>query len=167
MELEEKNFRVNSSGWKKIIVDGVKPVNPDADINCLINPEGDIWQIIGGKADGEQLFTWNAAIRETTKVGKRMPTIEEWEYLVKSKNDIPNHVLAGSMSVHFRPGIIKGVSFYCHFCGQGEYADFHSSTEWSENGAYSFSAYGQGYTQTNDKDYGYSVRCIKKLKNRN
>jgi hypothetical protein len=30
-------------------------------------------------SNGEQLFTWNAAIRETQKVGKRMPTDEEFE----------------------------------------------------------------------------------------
>lgn len=51
------------------------------------NPEWDIWEL----DNGEQLFTWEAAKREASKQGLRLPTDEElWEYLDNRDNsDIP------------------------------------------------------------------------------
>jgi len=79
LELEDYNFRVNSDGWKKITVD---------EKEYLENPEADIWEILDGAARGEQLFTFNAAKRETKKAGKRIPTDEEFSKLAKNKEDI-------------------------------------------------------------------------------
>ncbi len=62
-QFEDHNFKVNSKGWKKIKVDGE---------SYLENPEGDIWEILEGKAKGEQLFTYDATMRETKKAGKRI-----------------------------------------------------------------------------------------------
>lgn len=66
--LEDHNFRVSSVGWEKIIVDSKE---------YLVNPEEDIWEINEGEFKGEQLFTWDSAMRETKKAGKEMPTIDE------------------------------------------------------------------------------------------
>ncbi len=69
IQLEDDNFRVDSEGWKKKTVDGGV---------VLENPKGDIWEILGGEYNGEQLFTWDAAMRETKKAGKKMPTKEQF-----------------------------------------------------------------------------------------
>ncbi|MBU3925039.1 fibrobacter succinogenes major paralogous domain-containing protein [Patescibacteria group bacterium] len=127
MEFEEKNFRVNSDGWEKRTRDGQE---------YLVNPLSDIWQLIGGKADGEQLFTWDAAIRETRKVGKRMPTDKEVEQALKS-SDMPNLVLAG---YRYDNRVFNGQGDRAYFWwfgklsssdfnGQGDRAYFWLSTE--------------------------------------
>jgi len=73
IQLEENTFRVSSKGWKKIIV---------GDRNYLENKKKDIWEFIDNdEYYGEQLFTWDAAIRETKKAKKRMPTDEEFGML--------------------------------------------------------------------------------------
>jgi len=42
----------------------------------LENKTGDVWVLLSNR---EQFFTWIAAIRETKKTGKRVPTDEEFE----------------------------------------------------------------------------------------
>ena len=79
--LEDHNFRVSSEGWRKITAD---------DKEFLVNDEKDIWEINEGEHKGEQLFTWKAAMRETKKAGKEIPTIEEL-----CDEDIENIVYAG------------------------------------------------------------------------
>ncbi len=69
IELESENFKINSTGWERVI---------DNQKDILINKKGDVKEIVGGKYDGEQLFTWRAAMRETKKVEKRIPTDEEF-----------------------------------------------------------------------------------------
>lgn len=76
MELETENFKINSKDWKT--VNGVKQ-----------NKKGDVWEIIDGEFKGEQLFTWDAAMRETKKVGKRMPTDEELKDIDLSEYNLP------------------------------------------------------------------------------
>jgi putative sterol carrier protein len=58
MELEDHNFRINSDGWKKITVDGKR---------YLENPEKDVLELLDGECVGEQLFTYEAAMRETKR----------------------------------------------------------------------------------------------------
>ena len=145
---EPHNFRVNSNGWKKIIADNEE---------YLENPEGDIWEILEGEANGEQLFTWNAAMRETKKAGKRMPTDEEFSEILKSKADMPNLILAGNRTT--------AGSFY----DRGARADFWSSTESGANAWYRclYLSLATVYRATNDKADGFSVRCLKEEKSFN
>jgi len=71
--LESSNFKVDSSNWEKWEdVNGIK---------YFINPERDIWEIILPDGTTEQLFTQVAAIRETQKVWKKLPTKEQLERL--------------------------------------------------------------------------------------
>jgi hypothetical protein len=42
----------------------------------LENETADVWELLSNR---EQLFTWDAAMRETEKVGRRIPTDEEFE----------------------------------------------------------------------------------------
>lgn len=144
--LEDHNFRINSKGWEKITVDGEE---------YLVNPENDIWEILNGEYAGEQLFTWNAAIRETKKAGKRMPTDEEFTELLRIKEDMPNLVLAGG---HY---YLTGLFGY-----RGSYASFWSSTE--SNGSHAWNRYLTSSlaavfrNTTYYKAHGFSVRCLKK-----
>ena len=77
--IDDKNFRVDSTGWKELEI-------PDGSIVIVkTNPEGDAWELLEGKYAGEQQFTLEAALRETAKAGKRMPTREEWLAIVRSR----------------------------------------------------------------------------------
>jgi hypothetical protein len=91
-------------------------------------------------------------MRETQKVGKRVPTDEEFYELLKTKEDIKNLVLSGYRTT-------DGISFY----SRGNYAYLWSSSSsgstayrrhlhWSNAGV---------YRNLYDKSYGFSVRCIK------
>ena len=140
---ESSNFRVNSDGWETIIV---------RDQKYLINPQADIHQIIGGGADGEQLFTWEAAIRETAEAGEQMPTYDDFEKSLKIKNDIPNIIYAGVRN-------LNGI-----FINQGEFAYFWSTTK-NFKGAFTRHLYiGNDNVMKKSfcRNYGFSVRCLKK-----
>ena len=141
LELESKNFRVNSDGWKKFKIDNFE---------ILESPTKDIWEFNEGKLKGEQLFTWEAAMRETKKAGKRIPTDDELNKLISTKEDIEKLLLAG----------------YCYtngcFYGRGTITYLWSS---SESGA---DAWKRGLDSANSTVYrsmigkasGFSVRCL-------
>ena len=50
------------------------------------NPEGDVTELVEGEFAGEQFFSQDAALRETAKAGKRMPTKDEWAAVFKAIN---------------------------------------------------------------------------------
>jgi len=75
MMLEKENFRVESKDWTNI-----KEISSDfGKIVVKVNPAWDIFEYkecsYAPELVGEQLFTRNAALRETAKAGKRMPII--------------------------------------------------------------------------------------------
>lgn len=135
--LEDHNFRVSSEGWRKITVD---------DKEFLVNDEKDIWEINEGEHKGEQLFTWKAAMRETKKAGKEIPTIEEL-----CDEDIENIVYAGYRNP-------SGT-----FVGRGSDSDLWSSSvsgssAWNRHlGSGSAGVYRFPYSQA----FGFSVRVKK------
>ena len=143
LRLEPHNFRINSDGWKKITVD---------DNFYLVNSKEDIWEFADGKYQGEQLFTWDAAMRETEKAGKKIPTNKEFSEILKTKSDMPNLVLAGYRST-------DGT-----FSGRTTFAGFWSSSQYDASGAWNQFLYsgdatvGGGYY---GKAYGFSMRCLK------
>ncbi len=147
IELEDYNFRVDSTGWKKITN------TSDDEENYLENPEGDIREILEGSCKTQQLFTWEAAIRETAKAGKRMPTDKEWLSLVKMTEDIPNLAFAGC-------------SYGEYIGGQSNHTSLWSSTE-NRHEAWCLSAGKRdSYINKNgygmiEKKHGFSVRCLK------
>lgn len=143
MEFEKKNFRVDSTGWEeRVSYVGHK--------RYLESPQKDMWEFLEGKLKGEQLFSWEAAMRETAKVGKRMPTDEEFTKLLKTK-DMPNLILAGYRDTDG--------TFY----DRGEYAYLWSSTESGADAWYRNlnSTYAMVHRTTLDKAIGFSVRCLK------
>jgi hypothetical protein len=138
LQFEDHNFKVDSTGWKKIVVD---------DDAYLENDKEDIWEFLDGECSGEQLFTQTSALRETKKAGKRMPTDEEFNEILKTKDDLPNIVYAG----------------YRHYVG-GSFANRGTySYLWSSSSALYRALY---YTESRVSRYsysaasGFSVRCL-------
>ena len=143
LELEDYNFKINSDGWKKITVDNEE---------YLENKEGDVWELLSEECRGEQLFTYDAAIRETKKVGKLIPTDDELSELLTEKDDLKNIKYSG-----YR---VTNASFY----SLGSTLDLWSSTPSSASVAWSrfldpsYSTVGRG---AYNKAVGFSVRCLK------
>ena len=87
--MEKQNFRVDSAGWEGCKSGGFFSLNPSR--KYLKNPEGDIIEFLQGKVKGEQLFTWCAAMRETAKAGKIIPSKRGWR-LIESNPDLINFI---------------------------------------------------------------------------
>ena len=139
LELENTNFRIPSAGWKIISED------------FFVNPKGDVWEIIKGKYKGEQLFTWDSAIRETRKVGKKLPNKDELEKLLKNNNYFKSMPLVGYRYYN------DGTLYY-----QGTDGGHWTSTI-SGTSAYNltFNSSAVNSANANYRANGFSVRCLK------
>ena len=142
IELEDYNFKIKSDGWKKISSNG---------LSFFENPKGDVWESIDGDCAGEQYFTWDSAMRETKKAGKRMPTDEEFLFLLKTKEDIKNLIFAGHRNTDGS------------FNNRTTNANFWSSSQSGAAAWYRYldSSVATVYRITGSKFNGFSVRCIK------
>ena len=140
IQLEDNNFRVNSDGWKKITVNNEE---------YLVNYKEDIWEILHGECEGEQLFTWDAMMRETKKAGKRVPTDEEFDEL--EYNDFKNVKYSGYRNT--------SGTFY----NRGSVTGFWSSLVSGKSAWYRHlnSSSSVVYRNTGSKANGFSVRCLK------
>jgi len=145
LELERENFRVDSFGWEQF--------SNKQNITVSMNPEGDIWEYVDGvfkELIGQQLFTWSAGMRETKKVGKWMPTDEE--FFQFRKEDFGKIVLSGYRNTNG--------AFYT----SGSYTHFWSSSSVSGANAWNrhlHSSLSIVYRDPNDQAFGFSVRCLK------
>ena len=142
LELEDHNFRVNSDGWKKITIDSEE---------YLENPEKDVWELLNEKCRGEQLFTYDAAIRETEKAGKVIPSDEQFVEL-KEKKDLKNVVFPGIRNTDGS------------FTNLGSFLLLWSSTPSGSDDACSRNLttyYSTVFRAASSRAYGFSVRCIK------
>ena len=143
LELEEENFKINSDGWKKITVDNEE---------YLENPEKDVWELLSEECRGEQLFTYDSAIRETKKAGKLIPSDEQLSELLKTAEDLKNVVYPGYRSANG--------SYY----NQGDGITLWSASESSYTYAWLRSfihSYATVARYSGSKAYGVSVRCLK------
>ena len=143
LELEDHNLRINSEGWHKITKDGK---------SYLENQEKDVWEFLEGECKGEQLFTYDAAIRETKKAGKSLPTDEQLSELLKTKEDLKNIVYPGYRNT-------DGSYYYLGwdlFLWSSTPND--SSNAWRRllNSNYS-TVIRDNFTRA----YGFSVRCLR------
>ena len=137
IQLEEKNLKICSDNWVKKTT------------NCwdeyLESPEGDCWEL----KNWEQLFTWERAMKEAEKLGKRLPTDEELDLL--EKEDFGDVVYSG---YRYTNG---------SFCNLGANDCFWSSSE-RDNSVWSRllkSSRTTVYRHSYDKAFGFSVRLIK------
>ena len=141
-KLEPRNFRIDSDGWKEKVY---------GDVTCKINPENDVIEYVSGvskKLVGEQLFTWDAAMRETKKAGKRMPTKEEWE-------ELRDEVIGCGVY----PGYLTGSAGALP--SRGSFGYYWSSTELSSTYGYYLAFYSASSSLSDfDKVFGFSVRCL-------
>ena len=142
LELEDHNFKINSSGWKKITVD---------EEEYLENPKKDIWELLGEEAKGEQLFTFKAMKRETKKAGKTVPTDEQFILLLHSKKDMPNLKLTGTRNTN---GSFDYLSSHAYFWSSA----ISGSTAWYR---YLYASNTTVIRFAGDQTNGFSVRCLK------
>jgi len=145
-ELEEHNFRVDSTGW------GIIKLSRG---ECKVNPAGDIWEILKGEYEGEQLFTWKAAMRETKKAGKVIPSDDEFSKFLKTRGNMPNPVFAG---LYHYNGFLHDM---------GEKAIFWSRTTISDGSNARVRWLDAASLKVAECHYegklGFSVRCLKCL----
>lgn len=145
---DDYNFKIKSNGWEKITVNGQ---------TYLENPEKDIWEILDGECAGEQLFTWDAAMRETKKAGKQMPTDEEFTELLRVKEYIPNLVFPG---VRFANGLFDGHGTVWLWSSTVSFWGDTDAWVWEHNSDSDYSTDSQILHEFN-KMCGFSVRCLK------
>lgn len=143
LELEDYNFKINSDGWQKITVDGKM---------YLQNKEKDVWEFLEGEYKGEQLFTFDSAIRETKKAGKLIPTDNQLRELLKEKEDLKNIKYTGYRDTGSSfTGLGSGLSLWSS-------SPSGSSSAWNRC-LNSFYSTVSRYAFT--RAYGFSVRCLK------
>ena len=143
LELEEENFKINSDGWKKITVDNEE---------YLENPEKDVWELLSEECRGEQLFTYDSAMRETKKAGKLIPSDEQLSELLKTAEDLKNVVYPGYRSAN---GSYNLRTYYLLLWSS---TPASSTSAWSR---YFLRSYATVNRSTFSKAYGCSVRCLK------
>lgn len=143
LELEDENFKVNSDGWEKITVNGKK---------YLQNKSKDIWEFLEGECVGEQLFTYDAAIRETKKEGKIIPTDEQLSEILKTKEDLKNIKFSG---LRYTDSSFIGFGSYLYLWSSSPSGSFKA---WFRR---LYSSYSSVYRYAYNRAYGFSVRCLK------
>lgn len=139
----------------KVFHDDVWILITDANgIKLYQSPTKDIWEFVEGEFAGEQKFTWNAAIRETKKVGKEIP--KDWSIYCNNRDYMKRLGLQKS-------GIYNGSGIIFNYGTLGYY------WSWVFDG---ISAYGISFhsdsnvSKTNEAggkcdSVGFSVRCLK------
>lgn len=78
--MEPEDFRIDSSGWRPVRLRQWPSGTCDREV--LVNPEGDVWEALLSDGVTAQFFTLSAALRETARAGKRLPSRKEWETAV-------------------------------------------------------------------------------------
>jgi hypothetical protein len=144
LQLEDHDFTIpRTKDWKLVTTtNGVK---------LWENPTKDVWELADGDFKGCQKFTWDAAIRETKKAGKRMPTDEEFRELVKTKGDVKNLRYSGYRGTSGSYGNRSGSDYLWSSTA------LDGSSAWLRNFYYSMDSVGRG---TDGKADGFSVRCL-------
>lgn len=125
-----------------------------------------MWELIDGEFAGEQFFSWDAAIRETAKSGKRLPTKEEWAAIILSINPSIVPGLGWQADASVRETLGLKLAGYCSRPPDGQYyagpfGSYWSSSSDGTNGYLAhFSATRVIPTGLDDRSVKCSVRCM-------
>jgi len=157
-ELEDRNFRIDSTNWKEII-------SPNG-IKVKENPEGDVREYLEEDYKGEQLFTgdefdkdWSvirewSATRETKKAGKKLPASRtvyrdiinkkyEWSYQDFLTGE--KMIFAGWHGPHHKRFITIDRGFHLRCADDSSFNGYRNDWDYHKWFRY----------------YGFSVRCLK------
>jgi hypothetical protein len=139
-------------------------------VRVLVNPEWDITEYLDGDIKGEQLFSFYAMIRETEKVGKKVPTFEHWWEIFKYINPDIKMESDWQDDTRIQEKLWLKLAWYrgrdtWFLRDYGEEWNYWSSSSPLKNHQYglfvsliSKQIYPLDYTS---KEYGFSVRCLK------
>ena len=74
--LEANNFQIPSNNWKPIVLTSGELAKA--------NPQMDVIELASRTCAGEQLFTYEACMRETKRLGKIVPSVERWNSVIQT-----------------------------------------------------------------------------------
>lgn len=147
--MDEANLRVDSSEWKEKEIGGIK---------VKINQDGDITEYLEWELAWEQLFSWDAAMRESEKQWKRLLFADDDN---KEFQAVIEKVWVKEFNKLF-PGYRDTVG--SDFCHRGSHLYLWSASSSAEGSAYNMNM-GKGASDANrhwdNKAFGLSVRCFK------
>ena len=156
--LELEDFKIDSEGWTEfVLLDGAR---------VKANPEGDVTELLDGEFAGQQYFTWHAAMRETAKAGKRMPTEQEWFRIIRAINPKIDHLGSWQEDVSIKGALklkLAGYRFFTspEYSNQGDHGYYWTS---SHSGLYGYlfsvSKGMVGPSFLGMRAYGFCVRCV-------
>lgn len=149
-ELEKENFRVKDTADRKVI---------DTEIwRMKEHPQWGVREITEGKYKWEQLFNHSAAIRETQKVGKKIPkSFKVYKNIISERYDNNYQLFLKSENTKF--------VWYRHKSDEKIVRIDYMFRFWCENGSYfncnvDLCVWGSEKSNRDEHKTWCSVRCI-------
>ncbi len=152
IEWKEKEIKVDKNNFKVERTDDWKLITSPNWIKVYESPTKDIWEYAEWEYKLEQLFTWNAAMRETAKQWKKMMTADYWKAIMnlmdyKKFKDKYNIKLCGYRSTF---GNFNNIGNECNYWSS-EFNENETRYIWFDHSNYN--------NYQDDKSLGFSVRC--------
>lgn len=157
--LDTNNFMISSTGRQ--VQDDIGIVNGQRiSIKVKINPEWDVREYVSGvpaEFIGQQLFTFKAALRETQKAGKSLPT--DQNVLHDAIASMPGDTELQKYKNYFTTTNIKLAG--CYSSGLHVFDDIWiRAYYWLDDGTrLNLNTTTRGVARR-DETMGYSVRCV-------
>lgn len=159
--LEPENFRIDSEGWpERRTPNGVM---------VKIGLGGKVFEILDGRHVGEQLFTLEAALEETVKAGKLIPTRKQWNEIICGIRGAFDPEGSWQDDASVRSALALPLAGYREPTSGAVYYLGFRCFLWSSNRDASARYFGRRISVTADqihpverclRDAGYSVRCL-------
>lgn len=159
--LEPENFRIGSEGWpERRTPNGVL---------VKIGLGGKVFEILDGSRAGEQLFTLEAALEETVKAGKLIPTRKQWNEIVRRIRGTFDPDGSWQDDASVRSALALPLAGYREPTSGALYYLDTRCFLWCSSRDASARYFGRRISATADqihpvdrclKDAGYSVRCL-------
>lgn len=125
---EPKLFRIDSTEWKEGFYEtGARGLQAT---KVKINALRDAIEMLDGSFKGHQFFSQAAALRETAKAGKRMPTMADWYALIR-KLEPDVELCAGWQNQAY---LVRRLALFWEAQEADPWLTIHSSDSSPENG---------------------------------